>query len=82
VNRHSGILVKGTDPETLAAAITEVLEDPDLSATLSRNGRVVAENSSWPNVLTRWRELFDAILDPNGAAAEDRSREALLQREA
>lgn len=83
IDRHSGMLVKEKSPEALADAVERLLNSPDLAETLSRNGRLVAENSSWPNVLTRWRQTFDDILgSPDNPAANDLSREALRQREA
>lgn len=81
-NRHSGILVKGTDPRSLADAIEELITDQRLAETLSRNGRATAENSSWPNVLAEWRDLFDVILGSPDPAAGKHSREGLRRREA
>ncbi|HEX6127078.1 MAG TPA: glycosyltransferase family 4 protein [Pyrinomonadaceae bacterium] len=80
-DRLSGMLVKSADPRDISNAVTELLMKPDLAETLSRNGKSVADNSAWPNVLAQWRELFEKVLGSDDLIAADRSQEGLRQRE-
>lgn len=42
------------DAGAMAAAITELLDDPDLFAALGRGARALAERSAWPAVEQTW----------------------------
>ncbi len=57
----SALLVPDDDPDAMARAVTQVLDDPALAARLSSGGRQLAEASSWPRVLDSWVAVFDAI---------------------
>lgn len=57
----SGILVVDGDVDAMANAVVSLLEDPELTETLSTNGRLLAERSSWKSVKVRWDELFEEI---------------------
>ncbi len=59
---ETGLLVDAEDAGGMAAAVDHLLRDPLLAARLSRNGRALAERSAWPNVRTRWEQLFDEVL--------------------
>lgn len=58
---HDGLLVPPDDPAELAAAVRRVLTEPDLAASLSRNGRSAAQSYDWSAVLPQWESLFKAI---------------------
>lgn len=60
-NGKNGILVEDDDARGMANAIKSLLEDPDLTEKLSKNGRALAELSSWTKVRICWDELFAEI---------------------
>lgn len=64
-DRKSGFLVKDGDAEGMANAVNSLLENPELTKTLSTNGRLLAERSSWKSVQVCWDELFDEIIKTN-----------------
>jgi glycosyltransferase involved in cell wall biosynthesis len=58
----NALFVRDDDDEQMAEAIFSLLDDPDLAAWLSRNGRLVAERSSWDRVRLQWEEMFNELL--------------------
>jgi L-malate glycosyltransferase len=64
-NEKSGILVTDGDVSDMAHSVILLLEDQDLTEKLSKNGRALAEKSSWNSVKICWEELFDEIIKPN-----------------
>ena len=81
-DRQTGMLVSNGDPRAIADAIEELIANPGLAETLSRNGRAIAENSAWPNVFSQWNSLFEKILGSPDLAGTNRSQEGLRRREA
>ena len=61
----SGTLVDGWDPEDHAAAVLDILDDPELAARLSAGAIEHAERFSWDATAVRLLELY------GGIAAED-----------
>jgi len=61
-DRQTALLVPASDPDAMAAAVTELLLDPGLAGSLSTAGRALAERSAWPVVRGRWFELIDRVL--------------------
>jgi len=59
-HRREAMLVPQRDPGAMAEAVREVLLNPELAASLSRNGRRRAEESDWATVLPRWESLLAA----------------------
>ncbi|AQP45524.1 glycosyltransferase [Tessaracoccus flavus] len=49
-NTHTGLLVPTHEPADWAAALGELLRDPDRSAALGRTGRQRAESMTWDHV--------------------------------
>lgn len=62
----NGILVGDDDDRDMASAVRTLLDDPVLTEKLSRNGRVLAERSSWQSIHSQWNEVFDAIMFAKG----------------
>jgi len=60
---ETALLVSDDDDEQMAEAILSLLDNPDLAAKLSANGRVLAERSSWDQVRLQWEEMFQKIMD-------------------
>ncbi len=62
---HEGVtgrLVDPTDPEEVAAALYEVLRDPQLAQRLADGGRRWAHELAWPVVVDRYRSVIDSVL--------------------
>ena len=58
---RTGLLVPDGDADAMAAAVLRLLEDPGLAATLSENGRRLAERSAWDAVRPEWEALFASL---------------------
>jgi phosphatidylinositol alpha-1,6-mannosyltransferase len=58
----TGLLVPPTDPDALAEAIRRVLTQPDLAASLGRQGRdYAATEASWAHVAERMHSVLASI---------------------
>jgi glycosyltransferase involved in cell wall biosynthesis len=55
---RDGVLVPDDDDAAMADAVLHLLKDPDLAGRLSRNGRRLAERSTWETVGPLWTRLF------------------------
>lgn len=66
---EDGLLVASGDVDAAAAAIEMLLSDSELTETLSKNGRRLAESSDWPNVREMWETLFYEILSRRGLSS-------------
>jgi glycosyltransferase involved in cell wall biosynthesis len=62
-DRETAMLVPPSDPDAMAAAVTELLLDPILAGALSTAGRALAEQSSWPVVRGEWFDLIEQVLN-------------------
>jgi glycosyltransferase involved in cell wall biosynthesis len=63
---ETGMLVPDDNVNSMVEAIKELLDNPQLAGRLSRNGRVLAEQSSWEVVRPSWQALFDELLMNKG----------------
>lgn len=61
-NGQNGLLMPDGDVDGMANAVCSLLEDPELTARLSQNGRLLAEGSSWETVRVEWEKLFAEIM--------------------
>ncbi len=57
-DRETGLLVRDNDHAAMADAVCTLLTDANLAGRLSRNGRALAERSSWVRVRELWEDLF------------------------
>jgi glycosyltransferase involved in cell wall biosynthesis len=56
---RTGLLCPEKDPAALAAAILQVLRDPDFGETLGRQGRAfVGKEFSWENIDSLWEAFY------------------------
>lgn len=62
---ETALLVDDGDAAGMATAVTRLLQEPDLSARLSANGRELALASAWPRVRPLWEQLFQTVLVSN-----------------
>lgn len=57
-----GLLGAPNDARAMAGQIREILENPELSARLSANGRKRVESLDWGAVLPQWENLFRDLI--------------------
>jgi glycosyltransferase involved in cell wall biosynthesis len=55
---RDGVLVPDNDDAAMADAVLRLINDPELAGRLSRNGRRLAERSTWDVVGPQWTGLF------------------------
>lgn len=74
-NGKNGILVEDDDANSMTNAVNSLLDDEELTERLSKNGRAMAELSSWKTVRLGWDELFAEIMNikPQGQTSTDLS---------
>jgi glycogen synthase len=59
----AGLTFEPGNPEDLASCITSVLNDPDLSAALARNGRALVERTyTWDAIAATTATVYDDLL--------------------
>lgn len=63
----NGLLASSGDAEGVARKILALIEDPDLAAELSHNGRETARASTWEAVVPLWARAFEDALPPHEA---------------
>ncbi|HNW93989.1 MAG TPA: glycosyltransferase family 4 protein [bacterium] len=64
-HRHDGLICRRGDPQALAAALTELIEQPEFADTLRRHARATAQCYTWDTVYRK----FSAILTDAAASA-------------
>lgn len=79
-DRENGLLVRDGDPNEMADAIKSLLRDPGLAERLSRNGRLLAERSSWTAVRKSWDGLFTRILSPKSESDGQTASTAIVEQ--
>ncbi|NOT49402.1 MAG: glycosyltransferase family 4 protein [Acidobacteria bacterium] len=81
--RHgeNGFLVPNEDVAAMTEAVKELIENPDLTRSISLAARRLAERSAWKRVRDNWEELFRRALRPKSAVSEQASREDNLTAE-
>lgn len=60
-HRENGLLVPDKDVGAMTKAVKELLENPALTRSISRNARLLAERSAWARVRTDWENLFEEV---------------------
>lgn len=58
---RDALLVPSNDVSAMASAVTRILTERGLAATLSTNARAKAESHDWTVVLHQWQTLFRAV---------------------
>lgn len=70
-NGKNGILVPDEDVKGMADAVNELLHDHDRTEKLSKNGRELAELSSWNAVKICWEEIFAEMMNSQKEAVSN-----------
>lgn len=73
-NKETGLLVCDGAANEMANAIKTLLNNPHLTERLSRNGRLLAENSAWTSVRKYWEALFLEILAQKAESGDQAHR--------
>lgn len=63
---HEALLVSPGDPEKMAEAVRQILQDPELARRLSRNAHSKAQVSDWSAVVPQWQDLLDSVVLSSG----------------
>jgi glycosyltransferase involved in cell wall biosynthesis len=58
---REGLLLPPNDVDAMAIAISRIMTEQGLAASLSQNARSRAENFSWEKILPVWMDLFNEI---------------------
>ena len=61
-NGQNGLLVPDGDAKGMADSVISLLENAELAERISKNGRLLAERSSWEVVRADWEQLFDEVM--------------------
>ncbi len=61
VNGEDGLLVPDGDVQAMANAVISLLKNAELAERISKNGRELAERSSWNEVRAEWVKIFDEV---------------------
>jgi glycosyltransferase involved in cell wall biosynthesis len=72
-DRQNGLLVPDDDDQRMADAALTLLADPALAGRLSRNGRALAERSSWTSVRREWERVFAEVTGTDPSPAIERA---------
>ena len=59
---ETGLLVQDDDDAGMAEAVKHLLKDSRLAGKLSKNGRSLAEQSSWQQVRPQWDRMFEEVM--------------------
>jgi glycosyltransferase involved in cell wall biosynthesis len=64
VVRHEveGLLVPPSDPQRLAAAVSRILDEPELARELAQAGRARAARYSWDQVAREVEAVYEEVL--------------------
>jgi glycosyltransferase involved in cell wall biosynthesis len=77
-DRMTALLVEPDQPEAMANAMTEVIDDPALARRLTENGLALARRCSWGNIFPIWMRKYrpgaDGALDSAEAHGAGSSR--------
>ncbi len=76
-DRRNSLTVPPKDSKSLAAALSELINDEELRMALSENGRTFAESYHWTSIARRLEQVYDTGLTEELASRPD--RESVLQ---
>jgi starch synthase len=61
---ETGLLVQPENPDALAAAILELLDDPGRAAALGTRARECRDNEAWESHVAAYEALYEQVADP------------------
>lgn len=71
---ENGLLVSENDVDAMVKAVKKLIDDSLLTNKISRNGRCLAERSSWKAVCPQWEKLFLQLTGKKEEPKSDNSR--------
>lgn len=60
-NEHTALLVPPADPDAMTAAVERVLREMPLARRLSTQGRSLAMECDWANVVPQWEHMLEQL---------------------
>ena len=63
-HEKNGLLVDVGDDAAMASAVNRLLAEPALAERLRANGKILADECSWPVVRAKWDKLFSRLKTP------------------
>jgi glycosyltransferase involved in cell wall biosynthesis len=60
---QTGLLTPFGDVDAMSVAVCRLVEQPSLSARISRQGRDLAERSAWKNIFPLWDAVYQQVLE-------------------
>ena len=75
-NGDFGLLVRPGDTDALATALSKLVDDPALRATLGANALKAAMGSNWDAQETKLRDLYDDLVDPKANNSRQKTQAA------
>src|SRR3990167_6590338 len=63
LSKNRGILVDFRDPESIGAAINELLTNSNLKKNLEKNAYQLGRKMIWPNVAAEYLRVFNKVID-------------------
>lgn len=60
-DKQNGLLVHADDVAAMTTAVTQLLSDNSMAATISRNAREYVEQYDWNIIRTKWHNLLQSI---------------------
>lgn len=58
VTEDFGFMVDRKNPKEIQAALTKVIENPDLLVSMSKSARTMSESFSWNNIVEQYMDLI------------------------
>jgi len=74
-----GVLVPFTDPPAIAAAVVELLADPDRLQKMRETAHALGHEMRWPRIGERYRDVFDQVRLEAPHRAEPRQSPAVTR---
>ncbi len=69
-HRENGLLVPNENVKAMTSAIKELLDNPDLTRSISLGARRLAERSAWTRVRLDWEEILSKVLRPSSETSK------------
>lgn len=68
ISHHNAIVLETDDPREIAHHVARLVDDPELSERLRRNGQQTAARFAWPNVIAAMLDKLEFVAQLQGLA--------------